>query len=277
MIFGAVLLAFLIRKIPRPRLSNDFFNSWYYTLLLFILPPLFLLMTVLAILFMGFRGRMLGLQIIWLGNLLAILFLSLVIISAVKLIYQSRLTQKKINSYPRKLILGRIAIILPINLPYCAQVGVLKPQLIISQGLINVLDCEHLEAVLLHEEAHNYYQDSFWFFCLGWLKDFSFWLPHTELLWQDLLLLREIRADRKAAQETSPLIIAESLLTVAQNFISSPFNFSIPFSIATPINRLTTRIDALFIEKPETNNYGYYYWSCLLLIFVPWIAIFIHN
>jgi Zn-dependent protease with chaperone function len=276
MILDAVLFAFLLRLIPVP-IPNNFNQRWSHNLLLFILPPLFLLMTALAILFMGFHGEMLGLNIIYLGNFLAIIFLIYTIINTVRLIFQSRNTRKKLNNYSEQIILGRKAKILNIDFPYCAQIGVLKPELVISEGLLKILDNEHLEAVLLHEKAHNYYQDSLCFFCLNWLKDLSFWLPKTELLWQDLLLLREIRADQKAATEINPLIIAESLLTVAKNSVSIPFNFATSFSIPTPVNRLNMRIDALFVENFADTNNNCYYWICLLIIFLPWVTILLHN
>jgi Zn-dependent protease with chaperone function len=279
MILWAFLLAFLLRLIPLPT-SNNFQGRWYYNLLLFMLPPLFLLMTALAILSMGFQGEMLGLKIIWLGNFLAIIFLTFVIFYASKLIIQNIIIRKKINGYPQKLVLGRLTRILNTDFPYCAQIGILKPQLVLSEGLLNILNNEHLEAVLLHEEAHNYYQDSLSFFCLNWLKDFSFWLPNTELLWQDLLLLREMRADQKAALKIKPLIVAEALLIVAQNAISIPCKLATPFSIPTPINRLATRIDALVLEQSDYHNYGYHYWLwplMLLIIFAPWVTILLHN
>lgn len=276
MILWAFLLAFLLRLIPLP-VSNNFQGRWYYNLLLFMLPPLFLLMTALAILSMGFQGEMLGLKIIQLGNFFALIFLTFVIFYAIKLIVENTIIKKRINSYPQKLVLGRLTRILNTDFPYCAQIGILKPQLVISEGLLNILDNEHLEAVLLHEEAHNYYQDSLWFFCLNWLKDFSFWLPKTELLWQDLLLLREMRADQKAARKIKPLIVAEALLIVAQNAVSIPCKLATPFSIPTPINRLTTRIDALFLDKSDETNYRYYYWFWLLIIFAPWVTILLHT
>jgi Zn-dependent protease with chaperone function len=50
---------------------------------------------------------------------------------------------------------------------------------------------------LAHEQAHAHYRDTFWFF---WLNVLTSWLPHTEALWQEILFLREIRADEKAKE-----------------------------------------------------------------------------
>jgi Zn-dependent protease with chaperone function len=273
MILWALLLAILLRLIPH----HNFPHRWSSTLLLFTLPPLFLLMTALAILFMGFQGQMLGLKIIELGNFLAIIFLTFIVLYATRFIYQANITNQIINQYPEQIIQGRKAKILNIDFPYCAQIGIFKPQLVISQGLLNILDTEHLEAVLLHEEAHKFYQDSLWFFVLNLLKDCSFLLPKTEILWQDLLLLREIRADRKASTKINPLIVAESLLTVAQNSVAIPFDLAIPFSLPTSINRLNMRIDALFIPESDSTNYSNQYWLWLLIIFTPWLMILLHN
>ena len=89
--------------------------------------------------------------------------------------------------------------------------------------MLDALDRPHLDAVLAHEQAHVYYRDTFWFFWLGWIRSFTIWLPNTEAVWQELLLLRELRADRQATEQVDFLLLAESLLIVAQNpLLASP-------------------------------------------------------
>jgi Zn-dependent protease with chaperone function len=103
---------------------------------------------------------------------------------------------------------------LNLEIPFAAQVGVWKPQLVVCRGLLEQLDEEHLRAVLAHEEAHRHYGDTLWMFAVGWLRHLSGWLPNTEVLWQELLTLRELRADRWAAQRVDPLVLGEALVQV---------------------------------------------------------------
>lgn len=101
---------------------------------------------------------------------------------------------------------------------FAAQIGFWRPHLVLSQGLFDTLTLTQLEAVITHELAHVHYCDTFWFFWLGCVRRVTGWLPYTETIWQELLLLRELRADSWAAQrvEPEPLVLVESLLEVVK-------------------------------------------------------------
>lgn len=137
--------------------------------------------------------------------------------------------------------------------PFSALVGGWNPSLVISQGLIDCLDRDHLIAVLHHEQAHHYYQDNRWFLGLSWLRRLTQFLPGSQGLWEELLLLRELRADRWAAQFVDPLLLAEALLTIAQAPSLYPEPLTAAFSCAAPRSRLEQRLDALLdeVERPE--------------------------
>jgi hypothetical protein len=101
---------------------------------------------------------------------------------------------QQVRTCPRLNFIGRRIRILDNPIPFSALIGFWQPELLVSQGLLNTLDQDHLEAVFKHEQGHYYYRDTFWFFWLGWLRSCTAWLPNTEALWQELLLLREMRA-----------------------------------------------------------------------------------
>jgi hypothetical protein len=108
----------------------------------------------------------------------------------------------------------------------------------------------------------------------------SYWLPQTEQLWQDLLFMREVRADKKAAQKVDPLLLAESLILVAKNMQDIPVLNSFEAICAAfnhQDNRLITRINYL-IEPSDTlkidNNL--LNWVLLGLAFLPLILIPLH-
>ena len=93
--------------------------------------------------------------------------------------------------------------------------GLWSSELVVSQGLLDHLDDEHLDAVLAHEAGHDYYRDTFLVLLARVTKAVNLLAPPiSESLWQELLLLREMRADRWAARSVDTLVLAESLMSV---------------------------------------------------------------
>lgn len=269
MILTALGLAWGLRLFVPP-LTENWMNRWQRSVFFFLFPPLLLLMTSVAVIVMGYHGQMFGLQAGWYSYLLAVGFLVVAIFSLFKLAYEAWQSVQRLSVHPQKSIIGKTARILDIAFPYSAQIGFWKPQLVISQGLLDTLDKEHLQAVLAHEQAHDDYHDTFWFFWLGWLRSFTIWLPNTEGLWQDLLFLRELRADYQASQQIDALLLAESLLIVAQQvnqdvFDISAENCSAALHDSLLQSRLIERIDALLSETNPSPSYYYNYWSWSLL------------
>ncbi|MEC4984994.1 MAG: M56 family metallopeptidase [Oscillatoria sp. PMC 1068.18] len=252
-------------------------TRWQRSLFLFLLPPLLLLMTAAAVLFMGPSGKMLGLHAGWISYLVAIAFLGWAIFCLLKRLHQMWSSCQEIRAYLQLEINGKIAHILDTNFPYSAQIGFWHSDLVVSKGLLQTLDKAHLEAVLAHEKAHSYYRDTFWFFWLGWLRYCTSWLPDTEALWQELLLLREMRADRHAAAQVDPLLLAESLLEVAQAPLKFNDSFSVAFSCATPANRLTERINALLTTSESPTQPKFWTWSWMLFALIPLFTVPFHQ
>jgi Zn-dependent protease with chaperone function len=275
----AVGIAWLLRALI-PALSPESEFSWQKALFLFVFPPVLLLMTALAVVSMGYQGMMFGLKASWLSYSLAIAFLGWSLGLGLYRLWQATRAIQHIRYYSKGFIQNQPTRILNTPFPYSAQIGLWNPQLVVSQGLLDSLDDEHLQAVIAHENAHYYYRDTFWFFCLGWLRQIGFWLPKTEQLWQDLLFMREVRADKKAAQQIDPLLLAESLMLVAKNMQKMqilPSFESICAAFNHQDNRLITRINYL-IEPSDTflieNNL--FNWILLGLAFLPLILIPLH-
>ncbi|MDJ0714295.1 MAG: M56 family metallopeptidase [Prochloraceae cyanobacterium] len=270
MILTALALAVILRLLKLP-IGKNWRQRWHRSLFVFLLPPLLLLMTVSSILCMGPQGHMLGLQASWLSYLLAGFFVGIAIILLLKLTYLGYLCERQVREYSQQLVAGKMARILEIDFPYSAQIGFWHSELVVSRGLLNSLDREHLKAVLAHEQAHYYYRDTFYFFWLSWLRSLTAWLPNTDTLWQELLLLREMRADAWAAERIDALLLAESLVIVAKNAIESDdLNFSDDFcaalSCSVPRDRLAERIDAL-LSQPNLLPSSSYYWYLSSIFF----------
>lgn len=243
---------------------------------LFLFPPLLLLTTALAIFCMGPYGSMVWGWEGWFSYALAIAFLLYASILLLKLAWQGRQSLKLVRSYPLANLKGMPTRIVNVSLPFSCVVGFWTPELVVSQGLLDTLDLPHLEAVLTHEKGHLYYRDTFCFFWLGWLRCLTSWLPNTESLWQEMLLWREIRADRWAAFQIDNILLAEALLLVVNSPVIVRENFAAAFANPAPPNRLVQRIETLLQQPKSLPKPNFYSWLFLMLGFCPLLAIPFH-
>jgi len=115
---------------------------------------------------------------------------------------------------------------------------------------LDTLDNAHLDAVIAHEQAH-FYWDTFWFFWLGWVLHCH--CCNTESLWQELLILREVRADHWAAQQVDPLLLAESLLRGERHEFDAVCKF-LPRSARLLKKPVWERIEALLAEPSDPSK-----------------------
>lgn len=276
MILLVLGFAWLLRTIDLPK-TESWTTRTCQALLLFLFPPLIFLTTSFALLFMGSSGQMIGLQTGWFSYLLALTFLGFSGVKFCQLVSEGLNTVSQIHTYPLQKLKGKNCRLLDTNIPYSALIGFWQSELVVSQGLLDSLASDQIDAVIAHEQAHYYYRDTFWFFWLGWLRSITFWLPNTENLWQELLILRELRADNWAAKIVDPLTLAESLLLVVSQPVIPMNNFAAEFSAVAPLNRLNERIEALLTT--DKIKYKINWWSCiwLVLVFLPLAAIPLHN
>jgi Zn-dependent protease with chaperone function len=254
--------------------------DWQPTLVIFLLPPLLLITSAIAIIWMGPHGRMVWMGNDWLSYDLAIGFLGYAIVSLLLLASSGWRMLRQIRTYPLVTLGDRRVRLLDLATPYSAQIGFWEPELIITQGLIDTLIPDRLEAVLAHEQAHYHYRDTWYFFWLGWLRQMTGWLPQTAAIWQELTMLRELRADRWAADRTDPLLVAEALLAIVQNTPIFAENICVAFSQAVPPDRLTQRIEALLDRPaltPAAPEPHHQTWAWLLLAFLPFFTIPFHT
>ncbi|AFZ48292.1 peptidase M48 Ste24p [Cyanobacterium stanieri PCC 7202] len=283
----AIICAYIIRYISQ----IDYFKkqkNWNYSLFFFIAPVLLILMSSMAIITMGYEGQMWGVQATIISYILAWLCIGFAMINLVIYGIEIKLISKKIDKFAQEKVLGHQVKILETSFPYAGLMGfsqqekslfksLNKSYLVLSRGLINLLSPDHLQAVIAHEKAHQTHHDPLIFFCLSYCKRITFWLPNNNLIWQDLILLRELRADHTASKSVDFLLLAESLLIVTQKAMeeSNPLegNFICPF-----INfRLNDRIEALIDEQKSLNPFKWYQLSWILLVFIPFLTIPFHQ
>lgn len=271
-----LLLAYSVRLISGlPQFKYQ--KKWSYSLFFFAFPPLVLLMTSIVIISMGYHGEMWGIKPSKISYGLAVSFLIWSIISLIKLSIQLAQTIKHLHQYSQVNIQGKSVRLLKTSFPYAAQIGFWQSELLVSQGLIELLSPEHLTAVISHETAHQKHKDTFFFFWLSWLEKLTFWLPNNQLLWNNLLLLRELRADHTASQEIDFLLLAESLLMVTESAMTETQKFNYDFVCPLINYRLQERIDALIDTNDSVSKFNWSNLIWLILIFLPWITMPYHN
>lgn len=256
---------------------------WLLTVSALLLPPLLLLTTALAIVGMGTSGTMFGATVSRGGYALSVGFLLVAVGWLGYLGSKGWRSQQQLRAYASISVplscSQTEAKLLPVPQHFAGQIGFWQPQLVVSQGLLADLSPEHLVAVLAHEQAHRHYRDTFWFFWFGWLRSLTAWLPHTERLWQELLLLRELRADRWAAQSVDPLLLAEALLEVVRSPMTPPPSGATAFHDDVGISRLEERINALLFPAVPDQPSAVYAAIGLGIAFVllPLLLIPLHH
>jgi Zn-dependent protease with chaperone function len=290
MLVGSLAGAIGLRWAWRRQAGQSWQARWNATLIAFLVPPLLLLSTAIALLWMGPVCHMAGITIDggagYLPHGLAGAYCGLLLGLAGKLGLDAVRSHGRLRQYgtialpiAARTLAQPTARLIPVAVPLIAQIGLWRPQLVVSQGLLAQLDRPHLAAVLHHEAAHRHYGDTLWFAAWGWLRRGSGWLPQTSALWRELLLLRELRADRWAARHSDPLLLAEALYTV----VSAPrsLGLSVGFNETLVHDRLGERVDALLANDPtptiagETSPIALGLWLGLALL--PLMTIVLHQ
>lgn len=274
MILSTLTLAIAVR-VSWTQNTQD--RSWGRSLLFFLFPPLLLFITGLAVLCMGTQGTMIGLPVGQASYWLTWFLFAWIGYCGLKLAWSGWQSVQKTRTYPSLDLGGTSGRVLETSALFSALVGFWQPELVVSKGMLHTLRPEQLAAVIAHEQAHYYYRDTFWFFWLGWIRNCTAWLPNTQALWQELLLLRELRADAQAAQQVDPLVLAESLVLVVRSSMMPMTSFCAAFSAVTQSDRLTERIEALLTsqEPPTQPQIKWSFW--LLLAFLPLATVPFHS
>lgn len=277
----AVALAVALRGQWHPT-DGSWSQRWGRAMLAFCCPLMVLGSAALAVLWMGHHGTMLGWAVGPLGCRLSQMGLGGGLLIGLQGILQAGWATWRWRRYPWvDLPQGVPARCLDTATPLAAQVGFWRPTLIVSQGWLERLSPQEQAVILAHEQAHAHYHDPLCFWLLGWVKRLTGWLPNTQALWQELLLLREIRADRWAVQQAHPLAVAELLVKISRQGILEPTTVPTPlvgFSGPDELERLEQRVDALLAPAPEGED-SPLGWAMVGMIpaLMPLLAIGLHH
>ncbi|WGV26994.1 M56 family metallopeptidase [Halotia branconii] len=278
MILSALTVSWLLRC-SKNNSQGRWQVRWRRSLFLFLFPPLLIFMTAIAVLFMGPQGQMGGMYTGWLSYELVFMALTFFAILCVKLAFQGWQSVESARKSPRVNLEGKQVRLLNTKALFAGQIGFWQPELVVSQGLLQTLSPDHLDSVLAHEQGHYYYRDTFWFFWLGWVRSCTAWLPNTEPLWQELLVLRELRADSYAASRVDPLLLAESLLLVVSNksVVVESGVCCAALGTSSVGDRLEQRIEALLAPLEPIPSEQLQSWHSFLLAFLPLATVVFHS
>jgi len=140
-------------------------------------------------------------------------------------------------------------------------VGLLRPRIALSSGIVNTLTGEELRAVVAHEEAHRSGRDNF---ILAIAKSMSltlFYLPGMRIAFRQMCAGFEKAADRKAARKAGgPLVVAGALARLATTG-SAPGKVASPAMVplaarAGGNGELTSRLAEL-VHGPVRPRHGW--------------------
>jgi Zn-dependent protease with chaperone function len=259
---------------------------WQSALVAFCLPPLMILLAASAVLSMGHHGTMMGWSVSPLGcwvSLGALGFASGVVAHTLMRMAATQLRLRQYRTVP--LPTGGHARCLEIDLPVAAQVGLWHSSLLVSRGWLEHLTLAEQQAMVAHEQAHADYRDPLQFLGLGMIWRFSSWMPNTQTLWEELLLLREIRADQRAARTSDPLLLAELLvklsrqMTLATQGYASDIEPCVGFNESLSLSRLEQRVNALLepdsAAEPAVPVLGRLMW--LIVAVLPLATTWLHS
>ncbi len=291
MIGGSLSLAWLLRydwQSPHNNCQTSLQERWQKALVKFVLSPLLVFVNAIAILSMGSAGQMMGMPVGRVSYAIAAIFLIYCVGRVLQLILTGWRSLKRLedlaiadvanSNHDTTQNINADAKLIDIDEPFAAQIGFWRSRLFVSTGLLNTLDNSHLEAVLCHERAHDYYHDTFWFFWLGCCRQIMPWLPNTQSLWEELLLLRELRADLWAAQYADSLLLAESLVVMVQSRIAPSLTFAAAFgeSQSNCVSRLEERINFLLTTPEPLPKFSWRSFLWLGFALIPLIAMPLH-
>lgn len=165
-------------------------------------------------------------------------------------------------------------LLLPPGVPGAFATGVRRPQILLSEELLEILDDDELDALLAHEIAHIEARDLLVVSTSGFLRDLVAWNPVAHLSLRKLALDRELEADRRAAAMTRrPLAVASGLLKMCELARCCPRMKARPalafafFRTTAPLKRRVSSLLALAdgVELPRASERMPYVMAALLV------------
>ena len=162
--------------------------------------------------------------------------------------HPARLAQlcSRLNLYTRISVLAT-------DVPLAFCVGLLRPRIYLSAGLIDVLTDGELKAVLLHEDHHRRRLDPLRSLLAEVLSAAFFFLPIAAELRDLFLMSAELEADRHAARLAGQRSLAGALHKILTHQLASRSSLSGVVGTA-PLTATEARLAQLLGDRPSTPH-----------------------
>lgn len=137
-----------------------------------------------------------------------------------------------------------------------AAIGIVRPRIVLPQGMVMTLPREVLRAVLLHESTHHRRRDVHILLIQRLVEAVFWWNPLVHLLGKASDAAREVACDIGAARAFGASTdYAEALLDAIAHFVpTAPHADARALCAAASLSTLERRIDAI-IEAPRSRGW----------------------
>ncbi len=146
---------------------------------------------------------------------------------------------------------------------FAFNLGLLSPQIFISNRTKSILNPEEFQAVLAHELHHQRNYHSLILFILEIINRLLFFLPPISELTKYLASKLELSADQSAIEKTSKKNLISALVAILENQPHLKTSASMP-SFSTLNERISSLIDDQQTSKLEIKIFPLVF-SCLML------------
>lgn len=156
---------------------------------------------------------------------IAILVVGSALLSAARAVWLLQGAARSVRQLPRELCsreldaaIGRTSLrhveCLACDAPLACCVGVLRPRILVTRGLVTLLRPDELEAVLLHEQHHGRRRDLLRYAIRRAVADICFYLPLLSWWARHQIERAELGGDRTAMRRVGPRPLAGALWVV---------------------------------------------------------------
>jgi Zn-dependent protease with chaperone function len=140
--------------------------------------------------------------------------------------------------------------VLPISQPLCLLVGIVRPRIVVSEGLVRSVTSEELRAVLLHEQAHASRRDTL-VRAVSRATTVFLWPSARDRLLSAIEVSAEQSCDEAAARAIGDrLTMAEVILKVERLLHATPVGLR-PLAISFGGTAVPARVAALLEPSPS--------------------------
>lgn len=142
----------------------------------------------------------------------------------------------------------------PASAPQAFAVGLRRPRVVLSVGLLARCDAVELHGVLAHEVAHAARRDPLLAWAVLTLRDAFWFIPDCRRAWTELMAERELDCDDLAVQVTRrPLALASALLKALSP--GTPPQAAVRLVGMQPLETVERRL-ALLVRRPDAAPPG---------------------